>query len=49
MLNEDCKEILQSLSGTIPLKKNIIKNKQSTGREKDKLDVEYLKKNKGVT
>lgn len=36
MLNEDYKEILQSL----------LKNKQSTGRKKDQLDVEVLKKTK---
>lgn len=29
-------------------KENLIKNKQSTGREKDKLDVAYLKKKKGM-
>ncbi len=29
-------------------KKNIIKNKEATGREKDKLDVKYLKRNKNV-
>ena len=29
-------------------KENLIKNKQSTGREKDKLDADYLKKNKNV-
>jgi len=35
---------------TIPFisKKDLIKNKQSTGREKDKLDANYLKKNKNV-
>jgi len=35
---------------TIPFlsKENIIKNKEATGREKDKLDVKYLKKNKNV-
>lgn len=27
-------------------KKHLIKNKKSTGREKDKLDIEYLKKHK---
>jgi hypothetical protein len=34
MLNKDYKEILQ----------NLLKNKKSTGREKDKLDIKYLKK-----
>lgn len=29
-------------------KENLIKNKESTGREKDKLDVGYLKNNKNV-
>lgn len=29
-------------------KENIIKNKEATGREKDKLDVAYLKNNKHV-
>lgn len=29
-------------------KENLIKNKQSTGREKDRLDADYLKKNKSV-
>ena len=35
---------------TIPFisKGDLIKNKQSTGREKDKLDANYLKKNKNV-
>jgi len=35
---------------TIPFisKENLIKNKQSTGREKDKLDADYLKKNKNI-
>ncbi|MBI4379410.1 MAG: hypothetical protein HY578_09975 [Nitrospinae bacterium] len=27
-------------------KENLIKNKESTGREKDRLDADYLKKNK---
>jgi hypothetical protein len=30
-------------------KKNLIKNKKSTGREKDMLDVKYLKKHKGTS
>lgn len=29
-------------------KENLIKNKQSTGREKDKLDVSYLKNNRNI-
>ena len=29
-------------------KDNLIKNKQSTGRKKDKLDADYLRKNKNV-
>lgn len=29
-------------------KENIIKNKEATGREKDKIDLKYLKKNKNV-
>ena len=29
-------------------KENLIKNKESTGREKDRLDANYLKKNKNV-
>lgn len=35
---------------TIPFlcKKDIIKNKEATGREKDKLDVNYLKNNKNI-
>ena len=35
---------------TIPFisKENLIKNKQSTGREKDKLDANYLKKTKNA-
>ena len=27
---------------------NLIKNKKSTGREKDKLDIKYLKENKNI-
>jgi len=29
-------------------KENLIKNKQSTGRKKDELDADYLKKNKNI-
>ena len=29
-------------------KENLIKNKQSTGREKDKLDIKYLKEDKNI-
>lgn len=29
-------------------KENLIKNKQSTGREKDALDVKYLRKNRNI-
>jgi hypothetical protein len=29
-------------------KENLIRNKQSTGREKDKLDADYLKKNEDI-
>ncbi|MCK4810401.1 MAG: hypothetical protein KAS99_05675 [Candidatus Omnitrophica bacterium] len=44
------KELIEIESLKIPFisKDNLIKNKQSTGREKDKLDVNYLKKNKNV-
>ena len=42
MLNEDYKEILQTLLN----KESLIKNQQSTGREKDKLDADYLKRDK---
>lgn len=42
------KKIIEINNLRIPFlsKENLIKNKQSTGREKDKLDVKYLKKNK---
>ena len=41
------KENIEIEGITIPFlsKENIIKNKKATGREKDKLDVKYLKKN----
>ncbi len=44
------KELIEIESLRIPLisKENLIKNKQSTNREKDKIDVNYLKKNKNV-
>lgn len=44
------KEVIEIDSLQIPFlsKKNLIKNKQSTGREKDKLDVDYLKKNRNI-
>jgi len=35
---------LENLSIPFLSKTNLIKNKQSTGREKDKIDVKYLKK-----
>ncbi|MFH1771720.1 MAG: nucleotidyltransferase [Candidatus Omnitrophota bacterium] len=40
------KENIEIEKLTIPFisKENLIKNKQSTGREKDKLDADYLKK-----
>lgn len=41
MLNKDYKEMLQSLSRFLS-KENLIRNKQATGREKDRLDAEYL-------
>ncbi len=42
------KEIIEVEKLRIPFisKRNLIKNKQSTGRKKDKLDVDYLKKQK---
>ncbi len=42
------KELIEIESLQIPFisKINLIKNKQSTNREKDKIDVNYLKKNK---
>lgn len=44
------KEIIEIESLQIPFlsKENLIKNKQSTGREKDKLDANYLRENKGI-
>ena len=44
------KENIEIEGITIPFlsKENIIKNKKATGREKDKLDVKYLRKNKNV-
>jgi len=36
---------IEGLSIPFISKENLIKNKQSTGREKDKLDSDYLKKN----
>ncbi|MBI4743645.1 MAG: hypothetical protein HY776_02305 [Actinobacteria bacterium] len=44
------KENIEIESISIPFlsKGNLIKNKEATGREKDKLDANYLKKNKDV-
>lgn len=44
------KELIEIERLRIPFlsKENLIINKQSTGREKDKLDVKYLKNNKNV-
>lgn len=44
------KEVIEIESLQIPFlsKENLIKNKQSTGRQKDKLDADYLKKNKNI-
>ena len=39
MLNADYKEMLQIL---LDNKENLIKNKLSTGRDRDRLDAEYL-------
>ena len=39
---------IEKLSIPFISKENLIKNKQSTGREKDKLDVNYLKENKNI-
>ena len=41
------KEVIEIDGLQVPFlsKENLIKNKQSTGREKDKLDVKYLKNN----
>ncbi len=52
IFEEACKtkELIETESLKIPFisKENLIKNKQSTDREKDKIDVNYLKKNKNV-
>lgn len=44
------KENIEIENISIPFlsKENLIKNKEATGREKDKLDANYLKKNKDV-
>jgi hypothetical protein len=44
------KKLIEIESLRVPFlsKENLIKNKESTGREKDRLDVEYLKNNKNV-
>jgi len=44
------KELIEIENLKIPFisKENLIKNKQSTGREKDRIDADYLKKNKKV-
>lgn len=44
------KEIIEIESLQIPFlsKENLIKNKQSTGRGKDKLDANYLRENKDI-
>lgn len=44
------KELIEIEDLRIPFlsKDNLIKNKESTGREKNRLDVEYLKKNKNA-
>ncbi len=44
------KEFIEIENLRVPFlsKENLIKNKESTGREKDRLDVDYLKKNKSV-
>ncbi|MBI5574099.1 MAG: hypothetical protein HY919_06065 [Elusimicrobia bacterium] len=44
------KELVEIESIKIPFisKENLIKNKQSTGREKDKIDINYLEKNKNT-
>jgi hypothetical protein len=44
------KELIEIESLKIPFisKENLIKNKQSTNREKDKIDVSYLKKSNNV-
>lgn len=51
MLNEDYKEMLQILLNNkvkFLSKENLIKNKEATGREKDRLDAKYLKNSKNV-
>ena len=57
MLNEDYRDMLYGLLGDIEVdglkipflsKEDLIKNKLSTGRKKDKLDAEYLSKNQDV-
>ena len=44
------KELIDIENLQIPFisKENLIKNKQSTGRKKDRLDVDYLKKKKNI-
>ena len=44
------KEFIEIENLRVPFlsKENLIKNKESTGREKDRLDADYLKKNKNV-
>jgi hypothetical protein len=44
------KEFIEIENFRVPFlsKENLIKNKESTGREKDRLDADYLKKNKNV-
>ena len=39
---------IESLPIPFISKENLIKNKQSTGREKDRLDANYLRKNKNA-
>lgn len=44
------KEFIEIENLRVPFlsKENLIKNKESTGREKDRLDADYLKKNENV-
>jgi len=44
------KEFIEIENLRVPFlsKENLIKNKESTGREKDRLDADYLKKNKNA-
>ena len=44
------KELIDVENLQIPFlsKEDLIKNKESTGRKKDKLDADYLKKNKNI-